>query len=188
MAEFTDEELIEQYRSCAPGARADLLLNDLFERYHTRLALWCLRISGDREAAADLAQDVLLKAFRNLDSFRGDARFSTWLYAVARNHCFTAVKAKAASLEPLVTDVADAAPDPHEMVERADSAAAMRELVNRTLTETENRVMTLHYGEELPLDAITRLLQLENSSGAKAYIVSAKRKLARYIASASKRI
>jgi len=187
MAEFTDEQLIGQYRSCAPGPRADLLVNELFERYHSRLALWCLRISGDREAAADLAQDVLLKAFRNLDSFRGDAKFSTWLYTVTRNHCFSAVKGRTAALEPL-TDVADAAPDPHEMVERADSAAAMRELVNRTLTETENRVMTLHYGEELPLEAITRLLRLENASGAKAYIVSAKRKLARYIGGGSKRI
>ena len=37
--------------------------------------------------------------------------------------------------------------------------------------------MTLHYAEEMPLDAITRLLSLKNSSGAKAYIVSAKRKL-----------
>jgi len=40
-------------------------------------------------------------------------------------------------------------------------------------------VFTLHYAEDVPLDAITRLLRLENASGAKAYIVSAKRKLAR---------
>jgi hypothetical protein len=37
--------------------------------------------------------------------------------------------------------------------------------------------MTWHYADELPLDAITRLLNLKNASGAKAYIVSAKRKL-----------
>ena len=40
---------------------------------------------------------------------------------------------------------------------------------------------TLHYGEELPLNTITRLLGLDNASGAKAYIVSAKRKLARLV-------
>ena len=43
------------------------------------------------------------------------------------------------------------------------------------------KVMTLHYAEEVPLNAVTRLLNLENSSGAKAYIVSAKRKLSRAI-------
>jgi hypothetical protein len=49
------------------------------------------------------------------------------------------------------------------------------------LTDIESQVFTLHYAEELPLDAITRLLKLENASGAKAYIVSAKRKLARAV-------
>jgi hypothetical protein len=45
----------------------------------------------------------------------------------------------------------------------------------------EARVMTLHYAEELPLDAVTQLLNLDNASGAKAYIVSAKRKLAQAV-------
>jgi len=40
-------------------------------------------------------------------------------------------------------------------------------------------VFTLHYGDGMPLDAITRLLRLQNASGAKAFVVSAKRKLAR---------
>jgi hypothetical protein len=39
----------------------------------------------------------------------------------------------------------------------------------------------LHYGEDVPLDALTRMLRLENASGAKAYIVSAKRKLGRAV-------
>jgi hypothetical protein len=55
------------------------------------------------------------------------------------------------------------------------------EILNKNLNETEKAVFTLHYGDEVPLDAITRLLNLENSSGAKAYIVSAKRKLARLV-------
>jgi DNA-directed RNA polymerase specialized sigma24 family protein len=53
----------------------------------------------------------------------------------------------------------------------------VRTLLAETLDETERRVMTLHYGEDLTLDAVTRLLGLTNASGAKAYIVSARRKL-----------
>ena len=41
----------------------------------------------------------------------------------------------------------------------------------------ERRVFVLHYGDGMPLDAITRLLRLDNASGAKAYIVSARRKI-----------
>ena len=57
----------------------------------------------------------------------------------------------------------------------------MRQLLAESLDETERTVMTLHYGEEMPLDAITRTLKLANASGAKAYIVSARRKLNRAI-------
>ncbi len=65
--------------------------------------------------------------------------------------------------------------------ERVSSAELARELLNEALDETEKAVFTLHFGEDLPLHAITRLLGLKNISGAKAYIVSAKRKLSRTI-------
>ena len=79
----------------------------------------------------------------------------------------------------MIADFADQSPDPHEQLERASSAKLFSELVQNSLTEVETQVITLHYVEELPLDAVTRLLKLENSSGAKSYIVSARRKLAR---------
>jgi DNA-directed RNA polymerase specialized sigma24 family protein len=53
------------------------------------------------------------------------------------------------------------------------------QLLDEALDETEKKVFTLHYGDELTLATITRLLGLRNQSGAKAYIVSAKRKLNR---------
>ena len=181
MPELSDEELIEAYRAATPGAGADRLLDELFQRYYSRVALWCLRVAGDRESAADMAQDVFLKVFRSLESFRGEAKFSTWLYTVTRNHCFTEVKSRAArqsrTVDPLVDELPDEAPDAHAVLERENSDAAVRELVQGALNEVELRVMTLHYVEEVPLDSITRLLELPNASGAKAYLVSAKRKL-----------
>ena len=54
---------------------------------------------------------------------------------------------------------------------------ATAEFMKESLEPTEQRVMTLHYVDEMPLDAITRLLGLTNSSGAKAHVVSARRKL-----------
>jgi hypothetical protein len=66
-------------------------------------------------------------------------------------------------------------------VERNQLAGLARQLINETLEETEKQVFTLHYAEEVPLDVITRMLKLENASGAKAYLVSAKRKLDRAV-------
>lgn len=58
-----------------------------------------------------------------------------------------------------------------------DAGAVVRQLMDRALDHTEKQVMTLHYGHDMRLDAITAALGLTNASGAKAYIVSAKRKL-----------
>jgi RNA polymerase sigma-70 factor (ECF subfamily) len=157
----------------------------LFRRHRSRVALWCLRLTGDREAAADLAQDVFLKAFRYLDSYRAESKFSTWLYSITRNHCFNEIQSRARTPleagDPVLLDLPDRAPGPHSQFERDSEAQLLRELMKGALDETESQVMNLHYVEELPLDAVSRLLHLGNASGAKAYVVSAKRKLARAV-------
>jgi DNA-directed RNA polymerase specialized sigma subunit len=81
--------------------------------------------------------------------------------------------------EEILLGIADNSPGPQSVLEQTASAQLVRKLLTEALDETEKVVFTLHYGEDVPLDAITRLLRLENQSGAKAYIVSAKRKLAR---------
>ncbi len=51
-----------------------------------------LRMLGDREEAAEAAQDIFLSAYRNIRAFRQDARFSTWLYRIAANHCISRIR------------------------------------------------------------------------------------------------
>jgi RNA polymerase sigma factor (sigma-70 family) len=185
MGQLSDEELISRWRGLADSPEAQSHLNDLFQRHHARVALWCLRLSGDRESAADLAQEVFIKAFESLCDFRGDAKFSTWLYTIARNHCYNQIRTRATAPErigePLLDNLAEDKEGPHEQLERERSSRLFSDLVRQSLTEIESQVMTLHYVEELPLDAVTRLLKLENQSGAKSYIVSARRKLARAV-------
>lgn len=184
MDSLADEELIERYLRASASSEGRAALDELFSRYHRRVALWCFRIAGDRESALDLAQEVFLRAYRGLDSFRGGAKFSTWLYTIARNHCFNAAKARARrpedSAEPEWLEmIASSSENPHEMLERNQRESVARELLDGELDETERRVMILHYRDELPLSAVAKLLGLTNASGAKAPIVSAKRKLKR---------
>ena len=73
----------------------------------------------------------------------------------------------------------DVTDSPLASVERKQQADIARQLINEALEDTEKAVFTMHFGEELPLDVITRMLSLTNASGAKAYLVSAKRKLDR---------
>lgn len=181
----SDETLLSRYRE-AEGQQKRAAADQVFARYYERVGRWCFRFTGERESAADLAQEVFLKAHRHLESFRGTAQFGTWLYSIVRNEAFNRARSSASraieseSDEELI-QVPALEPDPEELATRSSSSRRLHQLLNATLDETERTVFTLHYGEDVPLDAITRLLRLENSSGAKAYIVSAKRKLSRAV-------
>jgi RNA polymerase sigma-70 factor (ECF subfamily) len=183
MEVLSDEELVDRYRAVI-GPERDKFLNQLFERHHTRVAAWCYRMTGDVDAATDLAQEVFLKVFQNLDSFRGQSKFTTWLYSIARNHCMDALKSRAAT--PIIAgeSALERVEDLHAAelladMERREAEQLVRQLMLESLDENEAKVMTLHYVHELPLDSVTRMLNLTNASGAKAYVVSARRKLAR---------
>jgi RNA polymerase sigma-70 factor (ECF subfamily) len=180
--DLTDEALIVRYRAEAGQASAEQSLNELFRRHHVKVARWCLSVTGDRESAADLAQEICVKAYQNLSYFKGQSKFSTWLYSITRNHCLNAVRSRASApqtdSDELVMDtLPDVSDSPLASVERKQQADIARQLINETLEETEKAVFTMHFAEELPLDVITRMLNLTNASGAKAYLVSAKRKL-----------
>jgi RNA polymerase sigma-70 factor (ECF subfamily) len=178
----SDEEVVAIYRDGESKLEKEQAADELFRRHQGRVTRWCYRFTRDREAALDLAQEILLRAFRNIAGYRGDCRFSTWLYAITRNSCMSALHKRAN--EPVWTAKALTVeiPDPsagniHAVVERAESRQKSWDFIRDTLDHTETRVMLLHYGNEMPLDAVSRMLGLTNKSGAKAYIVSARRKL-----------
>jgi len=188
---WSDEELIRSARQ--EPERSQEVLDLLFRRYQTRVASWCLRVSGRREEAADLAQEVFLRVYERLDSFRFESAFSTWLYLVTRS---VAINRSIANrrrdtdsidvegfLEP-----ADPTPMVDELAARSELETLLRGAVASELEPVEARILYLHYVDALTLPAIDRLLGLTNKSGAKAYLVSAKRKLQRHFAGLDRRL
>jgi RNA polymerase sigma-70 factor (ECF subfamily) len=180
---LSDEDLVERARG-NPGAEADACLDALYRRWYPQVARWCLRIAGDRERAAELAQEVFLRVHGRLDGFRGESRFSTWLYAVTRSVAINrGIAERRRREEPLDAESAPEPADPRpgaaEDFESAEAAAWMRSALAEALEPEEAKVLYLHYALGLTLPAITALLRLDNKSGAKAYIVSGRRKLVR---------
>ena len=82
MAEATDAQLLEQLRKGDPQA-----IEQLLARHEQKIYRFGLRMCGNEDDARDVLQETLLAAFKNLDTFRGDAQLSTWLYQVARSFC-----------------------------------------------------------------------------------------------------
>ncbi len=182
MDALSDEELIARYRLAPGSERSRPFVEELFRRHQARVVAWCYRLTGDRTQAVDLAQDVFVKAYASLDTFRADSKFTTWLYIIARNRWSDTLRAqRSRAREAPETALFDDEPstenDALAAIEASDARVLVRRLMNETLNETEKRVMTLHYGYDMQLDAITAALGLTNISGAKAYIVSARRKL-----------
>jgi RNA polymerase sigma-70 factor (ECF subfamily) len=180
-APLSDEQLVGEYRLASPEAKRQIA-DQLFARHYERVARWCLRFAGNRDSAADLAQEVFLKAHRHLDSFQGSSRFTTWLYTIVRNESLNWLQRRplaATESEEVLVDVPAPEPGPEEIAVQGSRQRRLNEFLTTHLDATERTVFTLHYGDDMPLDAITRMLKLENASGAKAFIVSAKRKLAR---------
>jgi RNA polymerase sigma-70 factor, ECF subfamily len=72
--------------------RDESAFREMVEEYGDRVFSLTYRMLGNREEAEDLAQEVFITIFKSIDSFRGDSKFSTWLYRVTANHCKNRIK------------------------------------------------------------------------------------------------
>ncbi len=80
---WSDERLIQEYLR----SRRKDLFGVLVRRHQDRVYSMCVRMLGKPAVAEEVAQDVFVAVYKNLDRFRGDAKFTTWLYRVVANHC-----------------------------------------------------------------------------------------------------
>jgi len=160
VAEQTERQLIAQARAGNTYA-FDALVSDYAPRVY-RLAL---RMLGDAEEAEDALQEAMIRAYRSLGGFRGDAVFGTWLYAIAARVCLTRRQAakqrpEQVPLDELRMSTADAA---DEMLRREAGDRVQRVL--NTLPPPDRLLMVLRFVEGLSHEEIARIMgwTVENS-------------------------
>lgn len=61
--------------------------NKMIERYSKKVFNFALNFAGNREDAADITQDIFLKVYNNIDKFKEDGNFDSWLSRLSKNHC-----------------------------------------------------------------------------------------------------
>ena len=86
---MTDQELVERAKRGDQSAFERLVLDNQNKIYSLTL-----RLTGDREEAADLAQEAFVKAWQGLASFQGESSFSTWMYRLTTNLCIDYLRKK----------------------------------------------------------------------------------------------
>ena len=159
---MTVEELA---RSAAQGdEEAFARLVDLHEK---RVYALALRMTGNQEDAADVAQEAFLSAWRGLPSFRGDAGFSTWLYRLTSNAAIDHLrKTRRQRAEASLSDgtqgpeVPDPAPTPQEQAESQGLREAVRWGLGE-LSQEHRQVLTLREYEELSYEEISDQLGVD---------------------------
>ncbi len=84
VANFTDEELVELYVSTDD----ELLFEEIVNRYSNCIYATAFRITRNHHDSEEVLQEILLLLAKKIDTFRSDAKFSTWLYRVTLNTCY----------------------------------------------------------------------------------------------------
>jgi RNA polymerase sigma-70 factor (ECF subfamily) len=82
MAEQSDEEIVKLVRN---GFQE--MFGIIYERYYQKVFRLAFGMTGHREQATDLTQEIFFKIFKSLHSFNEHSSFSTWQYRIALNHC-----------------------------------------------------------------------------------------------------
>lgn len=170
LAAAVDEEARQQNLAVAQGLkRQDAgLLDELIVKYQHRLMRYLLYLTGNREQAEDIFQDVWMRVMVRGAQFNGQARFETWLFTIARNMVIDLRRKRTASSldelfeagsdddRPMSFEVADGEPTPFDRVssfeDRERIAAALLDL------DTLHReVLVLRFYEELSLEEIAKV-------------------------------
>jgi RNA polymerase sigma-70 factor (ECF subfamily) len=131
----------------------------IVERHRRHVYQLCFRFAGNHEDAADLAQDVFVRAFKGLRNFKNESALGTWLYRVTVNACLNRVSAKKPETEPIDASqhIDRRAVDPMRKLERDEQAAEVRRAIRR-LPPKQQATLVLRVYQELSHDEIAKIL------------------------------
>lgn len=144
----------------------------LVERYQTRTYNVALRMLANPDDARDAVQEIFIRVLRALKNFRGDAKFSTWLYRVTVNYCLDVSKARQKDQKRnlpldehdyLKNRLVDSKMGPEDLTAEKDTRKVVRRAINR-LPEHYKTSLILHYYEELSYREVAEILQVSTNT------------------------
>ena len=135
---------------------------ELVEHYRDNVYRLAYRMCGNPHDAEEAAQEAFVAAWRALPNFRGDARFSTWLYRLTTNAAIDLLRREkrhhGASQEE-IPELADTADSPQQQMERSEEQEAVQRGLS-AISEEYREILLLRYMQELDYAEIGALLHL----------------------------
>ena len=153
----------DQEHIIARARRGDAdAFEQLVEAYRNQVFRLALRMCGNEADADEVAQEAFLSAWKGLPNFRGESRFSTWLYQLTTHAAIDLLRrekrqAAAEDIDEITT--ADDGPSPQQQVERAETQREIRSALMQ-LPEEYRQVLVLRFMQELSYEEIGQTLKL----------------------------
>ena len=134
----------------------------LAEPYYGPVYHFLLGQVARREDAADLTQEVFLKALKAFHRFDPQREFAPWIFTIARRCVADFYRQRGRPQDTLDEALADPSPDPHESAARSEGAEAIWEQASR-LKPNQHQVLLLHYKESFSLEETARIMGISQT-------------------------
>ena len=173
---LTDEALVETIVK----TNDTLLFEVLYDRYASMVYNKCYGFANGADEAKDLTQDIFLRVFVKLASFKGKSKFSTWLYAFTYNHCVNYVTRNTAKKIEKQSVSSDSIENIGEDIDSTREFESMRveqlKHVMELISPEEKMILLLKYQDNLSIKELSEALDI-GESAVKMRLKRAKEKL-----------
>ena len=153
----------------------------LVDRYKDLVFTLALRMMKHREEAEEVAQDTFIKVYKSLNKFKGDSKFSTWIYRVAYNTCLDRLKKNkrqqyTVEINEYTEHQIKTLDNALDKIEEKEREQAMQDCL-ALLPSEDSFLLTLYYFEELSLEEIGKIVDLKINN-VKVKLFRSRKKLA----------
>lgn len=162
MRNLSDQEIIDSVRK---GNSSDYSI--LVDRYKNKAFSMLKRMLRNEFDAEEILQDCFLKAYKSLNSFKGEAKFSTWFYRIVYNSALTKLSSQKRRTETEMTSVEDHINLESEYDANEIEKMDVNHLIHKTISKLPERysaIITMFYLNEMTIDEISEVMGISISN------------------------
>jgi RNA polymerase sigma factor (sigma-70 family) len=153
----------------------------LVDRYKGMIFTLALKMIKNREEAEEVSQDTFIKVYNSLNKFKGDSKFSTWIYKIAYNTCLDRLKKNkkeesTISIDEFSDYLVKTVDNALSALEEQERKQTIQNCIN-LLPSEESFLLTLYYFDDQNLDEIAKIMDT-NSNNVKVKLFRSRKKLA----------
>ena len=184
MTEVSEKKIIEKVLGGDANAYEELVL-----KYEKTVYNLALRMVGDRDDASDMTQEAFIKDYGSLSSFRGDSKFSVWIYRITTNVCLDFLRSKSRKQQVSLTvsdddedaqlDIPDPEADPEQQLIKKISMQSVEEGL-KTLPDKQRQILVMRELGGMSYAEIGAALSLEEGT-VKSRIFRARKRLCTFL-------